>query len=330
MLREVELTRDQYTPEIQTIFCGGGTPSMTEPASMERIFHEVFRHSRLSDDYEWTMEANPSSVDRERMRAYRALGINRVSMGVQSLRNDHLDKLGRVHDKANALRALEDLFAAGFTNVSCDLLCGVPGQSTEDLVKAIDTLTEFPITHLSCYILTLGEKHRMFPELPAEDTQLEHYLCLSETMRSKGFDHYEISNFSKPGLPARHNLAYWTGVSYLGLGPSAHSFDAVEAKRFKNFSSLHQYAEKLESGVLPIEWKESLTPEQREIEKWMLAVRLSQGFPRTWLTTDRARTQAQRMLGEGLLRVRADLPENYQLTPRGFAVSEQIIKEFIG
>ncbi|MCM0605081.1 MAG: radical SAM family heme chaperone HemW [Xanthomonadaceae bacterium] len=327
MLREVELTRDQYSPEIKTIFCGGGTPSMTEPSSMERIFKEVFKYSRLATNYEWTMEANPSSVDRERMKAYRAIGINRVSMGVQSLRNDHLDQLGRVHDRANALKALEDLFAAGFTNVSCDLLCGVPGQTTEDLVAAIDTLTQFPITHLSCYILTLGEKHRMFPDLPKEDTQLEHYLCLSETMEKRGFKHYEISNFSKPGLPARHNLAYWTGTSYLGLGPSAHSFDAVKVERFKNYSSLHQYAEKLESSVLPIEWKETLTPDQRELEKWMLAVRLSDGFPKDWLVSEAARTKAENLMKAGLIQERQDLPSHYQLTPRGFAVSEQVIKE---
>ena len=336
MLREVQLVRDQFAPEINTIFLGGGTPSMTEPTSMERIFGEVFKSTKLSADYEWTMEANPSSVDLERMKAYRALGVNRVSMGVQSLRNDQLAKLGRVHDRDSALRSLETLFKAGFTNVSTDLLCGVPGQSTDDLKKAIRELTAFPITHLSCYILTLGEKHRMFPDLPKEDTQLEHYLCLSETMESLGFEHYEISNFARPGMRARHNMAYWTGISYLALGPSGHSFDLEKSERFKNVSSIHSYAEKLEAGVLPIEWREKLSPEQRELEKWMLAVRLADGFPREWLESSNSSVKSSKsskvdqMLREGLMRVHPENSLNYQLTNRGFAISEQILKELAG
>lgn len=330
MLAEVKLLAPEFARDIKTIFLGGGTPSMTEPSSMERIFNEVFKSTNLATDYEWTMEANPSSVDRDRMKAYRALGINRVSMGVQSLRNDHLAKLGRVHDQSAALRALDDLFNSGFTNVSVDLLCGVPGQTTQNLEAAIAQLVKFPITHLSCYILTLGEKHRMFPDLPKEDTQLEHYLCLAENMLSHGFEHYEISNFAKPGFQAQHNLVYWTGGSYLGLGPSAHSFDLEFSSRFKNYSSIHQYAQRLQSGTLPVEWRETLSEDQREIEKWMLAARLSRGFPQAWIDSEKRQKKIEIMLREGLIRIHPKTTDRYQLTTRGFAVSEQIIKEFIG
>ena len=120
---------------------------MTEPASQARIFKELFRFATLAPDYEWTMEANPSSIEFEQFKAYREIGINRVSMGVQSLRNDHLLKLGRVHNEGAAIRALETVFKAGFDNVSTDLLCGVPGQSREDLRSHLETLTAFPISH---------------------------------------------------------------------------------------------------------------------------------------------------------------------------------------
>jgi oxygen-independent coproporphyrinogen-3 oxidase len=172
------------------------------------------------------MEANPSSIELEQFRRYRALGINRVSMGVQSLKNDHLSILGRVHDEAHALRALETVFEAGFANVSTDLLCGVPGQSLDDLRSHMEKLTAFPITHLSIYLLTLPPHHKMYRDLPNEDEQLRHLLLIDEFMREKGFRHYEISNFARNGLRARHNLVYWQGGSYLGFGPSAHSYAA--------------------------------------------------------------------------------------------------------
>lgn len=329
MFREVELYGNQFTPVLDTIFLGGGTPSMTDPASMEKIFSKLFQYTSVGPQTEWTMEANPSSVDRDRMKAYHAIGVNRVSMGVQSMKNDQLLLLGRVHDRTQALRALESLFAAGITNVSVDLLCGVPGQTIEDLRLALDELTSFPITHLSCYILTLAEKHRMFPDLPKEDTQLEHYLFLDQYMTAKGFEHYEISNFAKPGFRARHNLVYWTGGAYLGLGPSAHSFDPSVPRRFKNFSSIHRYGETLKKGEFPVEWEEKLTAEQREIEKWMLAVRLADGFPQSWIQSDRQKSKLKQMLDAGYAVTHAGDSSRYRLTPQGFVLSEQIVKELL-
>ena len=302
---------------------------MTAPSSMERIFSELWKKTRLAKDYEWTMEANPSSVDLDRMRAYRSLGINRVSMGVQSLRNDHLKNLGRVHDRGEALKSLDILFKSGFENVSVDLLCGVPGQTLQDLKAALDELTSHPIQHLSCYILTLGTKHKMFKDLPDEDTQLEHYLYLDEYMTSHGFEHYEISNFAKPGRRARHNLVYWKNEPYLSFGPSAHSFNSEQGVRFKNYSSLHQYAEKIEKGEFPIEWKEDLTQEQKNIEAWMLAVRLEEGFPKDWIKTPHQQAVLGRFLTGKLIQSHPKVSDRYQLTPRGLALSEQIVKELI-
>ncbi len=320
------LAAPQLGPSIDTLFFGGGTPSMTPPESMSRAIAPLKLKERLAPDYEWTMEANPSSVDTERLRQYREIGVNRVSMGVQAMRDDLLLRLGRVHSREKAIFALESIFAAGYTNVSVDLLCGVPGQNLDDLKSAMAALTAFPITHLSCYLLTLPPHHRMYKELPNEDTQLEHLQCIHDEMTGRGFEHYEISNYAKPGHRARHNLAYWKGLSYLGLGPSAHSFDATEGKRWKNISSLHQYARVLEEGKLPVEWSETLTDDQKHLERWMLALRLSEGFPETWLQKPHQMLRAKALAQEGLIERHPEDVSRLRLTSRGFAVSESIIQ----
>jgi oxygen-independent coproporphyrinogen-3 oxidase len=275
------------------------------------------------------MEANPSSISRESMTEYRALGINRVSMGVQSMREDLLSQLGRVHSREAALKALDAVFSAGFTNVSVDLLCGVPGQTESDLEDALSSLCAFPITHLSCYLLTLPKHHRMFKDLPSDEIQLSHLLYIDRWMTQNGFEHYEISNYAKPGKRARHNLNYWNGESYLGLGPSAHSYDSRKGERFKNVSSLHKYGELLLKGRSPVEWREELTAEQKELERWMLALRLSDGFPLTWLDTSDRRSKASLFQEKGLLEEHSTLDSRLRLTARGFALSDQVIAAFV-
>jgi oxygen-independent coproporphyrinogen-3 oxidase len=318
----------ELSTPVETIFLGGGTPSMTSPASMERIFAELFRYVTLTKDIEWTMEANPSSIEKEQFKRYRALGINRVSMGVQSLKNDHLAKLGRVHNEGEALAALDAVFSAGFSNVSTDLLCGVPGQTLADLESHMEKLTSFPIQHLSIYLLTLTPTHKMYKLLPHEDEQLAHLLFIDSFMKEKGFEHYEISNFARPGFQARHNLAYWTEKSYLGFGPSAHSFQAENATRFKNISSLHRYAEELsKKSVLPVEWIEHLSPEARGLEKWMLAIRLDRGFPGEWLTHESQKQKAAHLLKEGYLELHPEVPGYLRATARGFSMSDALVKE---
>lgn len=324
---EIELQGHRLAPILQTIFMGGGTPSMTPPDSMARALAPLWKFTSISEQTEWTMEANPSSVDQSKLREYQKLGVNRVSMGVQALRDDLLLKLGRVHSRERAFQALDSIFASGITNVSVDLLCGVPGQTVEDVERAMEELTRFPITHLSCYLLTLPTSHRMYRELPSESGQLEHLLAIDRFMESKGFEHYEISNFAKPGFQARHNLAYWKRQGYLGLGPSAHSFDPSSdpQTRWKNFSSLHRYSDTLKKGMVPIEWTESLDPEASRLEAWMLALRLAEGFPAQWLESGAQKQKASLLQQEGLLETHPHHPDRLRLTARGFAVSDQII-----
>lgn len=326
--KECELTADRpgfLDQRVDTIFFGGGTPSMTPPEAMRRALAPLKLETRVHAGTEWTMEANPSSVDVERLKQYREFGVNRVSMGVQALRDDLLLRLGRVHSRERALFALDAILEAGITNVSVDLLCGVPGQSIQDLEEALAKLTAFPITHLSCYLLTLAPHHRMFKDLPQEEEQLAHLKLIHDWMTTRGFEHYEISNFAKPGYRARHNLAYWKGQSYLGLGPSAHSFDAQTSQRWKNVSSLHKYGQLLDESKSPIEWTENLSPEQKNLERWMLALRLDEGFPESWLESSLQKSRAQALQKEGLVERHPEEAARLRLTARGFAVSDQIV-----
>ncbi|MBC7690393.1 MAG: radical SAM family heme chaperone HemW [Methylotenera sp.] len=323
--REASLTTDQLAPELDTIFFGGGTPSMTPVESMKRALAPLRLQERVTEKTEWTMEANPSSVSLESLRQYREFGVNRISMGVQALRPDLLVNLGRVHSREAAFRALDAIFEAGFTNASVDLLCGVPGQTERDIEDAMTLLTNYPITHLSCYLLTLHKTHRMYGDLPDEDVQLSHLLLIDRFMKSKGFEHYEISNFARPGRRAQHNLKYWTGASYLGLGPSAHSFDQKALKRWKNVSSLHLYGSRLNEGTSIVEWTEELNADQQHLEKWMLALRLDEGFPRSWLETNAQKARAETLICEAFLESHPTKDQYLRLTPKGFALSDQVI-----
>lgn len=329
--QECKLHSPHLDETIKTIFMGGGTPSMTDPQVMRTCLEPLQLEKRINSQTEWTMEANPSSVTLDRLRQYRTLGINRISMGVQALRDDLLLKLGRVHSQKKALESLDIIFESGFQNVSVDLLCGVPGQTLEGLEKAMETLTKFPITHLSCYLLTLPKTHKMYAQLPHEDQQLEHLLLIDRFMTARGFDHYEISNFAKPGCEAKHNLAYWTLQSYLGIGPSAHSYDAQQRKRWKNISSLHPWAQSLKNSKLPIEWEETLTEEQHSLETWMLALRLSRGISKNWITTHAQQLKIDALIKEGFVEgfIESFTPPSdslhYRLTPKGFALSDSVI-----
>jgi len=332
MRREIQLQGHKLSQKLDTIFMGGGTPSMTPPDSMRRALEPLWNFTSITPETEWTMEANPSSVDTARLKEYQQIGVNRVSMGVQAMRDDLLLRLGRVHSRDKAIEALAANFEAGISNVSVDLLCGVPGQSVEDVERAMEELTRFPITHLSCYLLTLPKSHRMYKDLPDEDGQLEHLLAIDRFMRSKGFDHYEISNFARQSsdgrYKARHNLAYWKRKGYLGLGPSAHSFDPGQGphgSRWKNVSSLHKYGKLLEKGERPVEWTEELGAEEARLEDWMLALRLDEGFPVDWLETPVQRQKASHLQNQGILEPHPLSPGRLRLTARGFAVSDQVI-----
>ena len=256
-----------------TVYLGGGTPSLLGAARIARILDAVRTHYALEPDAEITCEANPDSMTDAFLRGIRAAGVNRLSMGIQSADDCELKRLGRIHTFAQAQAAFARARAAGFENISVDLMYGLPDQTMDGLRHSVKSLIALQPEHLSCYALTLEPDTplgREQPALPDEDTQADMYRLICEATRAYGMEHYEISNFAKPGYRSRHNSGYWKLTPYLGFGPGAHSDFA--GKRWEHPRDLNAY---LNGRMLPN--IEDEAPDRR-CEYVMLGLRTSDGI----------------------------------------------------
>ncbi|MCD8005879.1 MAG: radical SAM family heme chaperone HemW [Oscillospiraceae bacterium] len=259
-----------------TVYFGGGTPSLLTPRDIHTIMEAISSSFNLSPASEITMEANPSSVTLDSLSGYYRAGVNRLSFGIQSLNDNELKALGRLHDARTALKAVDMAREAGFENISCDLMIGTPYQTISSLLESCWQLTSIGIPHISCYMLKIEDDtpydcDEIRCSVADEDAICDMYLALCDELRTVGYERYEISNFAKSGLRSRHNMKYWTGEDYLGFGPSAHSF--FQGKRFYVPSNLKSY---IASETQP-ELIEDSAPDQLE-EYIMLSLRLSDGM----------------------------------------------------
>lgn len=283
LLREVRFWGSRLDhPRISTLYIGGGTPSLMRPGILERLAKEIERHFTLADDLEFSLEANPDSLTPERAQSLVGLGVNRVSLGVQSLDQGQLRLLERPHDADQAFRAVDAVRSEGMDNVGLDLLWGLPRQTPEDWLSQLERVASLQPEHLSCYCLTLEEGTRMRNrvergelELPGEEHLEAMYLRGAELLESRGYTHYEIANFARPGAECRHNRGYWQGVDYLGLGPSAVS--TLQGRRWANPPDMSRYAETVRKGELARDG-ESLTRRQRIEELVLLSLRTREGL----------------------------------------------------
>lgn len=326
LLSEVRSFASRLAPNLETVFLGGGTPSLAPLEVMGALFNQL----SVPPESEVTIEANPSSITLEKAKAWKQLGVNRVSIGVQALNDSRLKWLGRAHDVWGVYEALTQLFEAGFRRVSIDYIVGVPGQTTTDIENELGgTLKRFPhIQHVSAYLLTLKQSNSKFSQLPRDDEQLKHLRSVSGVLADQGFEQYEISNFSRPGQRALHNENYWLGGGYLGVGPSAHSYWPELKRRTKNWASLGKYADLIELQRAPVEWEETLSEEQERLEYLMLRLRRADGIDLTSYKSrfgrDLVRENEARInlwISKGLCRLGARL----QLTSDGFFLSDQIL-----
>ena len=225
-----------YTSQlVDTVYFGGGTPSLLTSQQIGSMINEIGEHFRLDDKAEITLEANPCTLNMEKLEELRDTGVNRLSIGVQSMIDDELKTLGRVHTAARAEQAVLDAAAAGFENISCDLMAALPDQKPDALRYSIERLTALPIQHISAYILktengTPFACEEIRSRLPDEDASAELYLQMVKLLEKHGFMQYEVSNFAKKGFESRHNCRYWKCMDYLGIGPAAHS--CYKGKRF--------------------------------------------------------------------------------------------------
>jgi oxygen-independent coproporphyrinogen III oxidase len=293
LLKEIEITAS--TPEdtrketsgylkgemVDTIYFGGGTPSLLSEEELTAIFNQLHRYYSISATAEVTLEANPDDITQEKLEAWKKSGINRLSIGIQSFFDDDLVWMNRAHTSEQSIAAIQLSKAAGFHNLTIDLIYGTPGLTDEKWKQNVDIAIHAGIPHLSCYGLTVEPStalDKLIRQKKVEDIdqekQARQYLLLMQWLGAAGYEHYEISNFAKPGLRSRHNTSYWQGKTYLGLGPSAHSFDG-RSRRW-NISNNAMYIQSVANNELPVE-SEELTVTQQINEYIMTALRTSEG-----------------------------------------------------
>ncbi len=281
--REMNL-RGNVFKFFDTLYIGGGTPSVLRPDQLNRLLEHLHQHFEISKEAEITLEANPADISVSVMKELRSLGINRLNIGVQSFDNRILEFLGRRHNGRQAIRAIEASLQAGFGNFGIDLIYGIPGQKRNTWIKTLEQALTFQIPHLSCYQLTvepetpLGQSYKKGLFLtPDNDELFELFMDTSEFLEKAGYCHYEVSNFARgDSRISRHNSKYWHHIPYLGLGPSAHSFDGE--KRWMNVRSLEDYIQRLNQGKLPMEFCENLTREELQLEALFLGFRTRAGI----------------------------------------------------
>jgi oxygen-independent coproporphyrinogen-3 oxidase len=307
-----------------TVFLGGGTPSLLAPDDIAGVLALLGRRFALAADAEVTMEANPSDLDPARLEAYRAAGINRLCLGVQSFGDRELRLLGRRHDAGHAARCVAWARAAGFDNLSLDLMLAVPGQTRASFARTLERAIELAPDHLSLYLLEVHERSEMDflrrerPGLfPGEEEQRRRYLAAAARLGAAGYEHYEISNFSRPGRRSRHNLKYWRCAPFLGLGPAAHSH--VGSRRWRHPPDLQAYlADPLAIEELPCE---------PAAERVFLGLRLAEGLPEGEVEAASGPGLDARLRRLSPFVVRAE--GRVRLTREGFVVSNAVLGELV-
>jgi len=299
VLQEIDcLAQEERDSTVVSLSFGGGTPSLMPLSAMSKLMDKVFSRFACSEAMEVTVEANPDSSSLEAFRALRSLGVNRLSLGLQSLSDADLHFLGRRHSAEQGVRAAQAAKEAGFDNLNLDLLFGLPGQEALSWVGQLEQALRLEPSHLSCYALTPEPGTRLLDwirsgraQLPEDEEQAAMFLHGAAYLNECGFEQYEISNFARSGYRCRHNLGYWHGFDYLGLGPAAVSFR--KGKRRYNPKSLVEFSAGMESGQGFTSW-ETLSPGELANERAMLQLRLSEG-----LDLDAYRRQTGRNLLDG-------------------------------
>ena len=319
---------------VGSVFFGGGTPSLATPDAIARIVDRLRTRLVVEPGAEVTVECNPESVSRERLAAYREAGVSRISLGVQSLDDRILPTLDRRHSGRDARLAFDAARAAGFDNVSVDLIYGLPELDLTSWEATLRGVLAWEPEHLSAYALALDEGslwHAMgVTGLPSEDTVAEQYWRLVAMAREAGYEHYEVSNYARPGRRSEHNQIYWRAEEYLGLGPGAAGF--LGSVRYVNVKPLERYCALVEDGRSPVGSHETLTARQRLAERLVLGLRTREGVPREWiderlsLESERLAAQLEAWSEKALL---IEERGRVKLTEAGFLLSDALFVELL-
>ncbi|GIE91143.1 coproporphyrinogen III oxidase [Actinoplanes regularis] len=331
VLRELDLAAKVIQPRrVDTVFVGGGTPTLLSARDLGTILEGVDRTWGLAADAEVTTEANPESVSPSYLRELRSAGFTRISLGMQSSAEHVLRVLDRKHTAGRAPQAAQEARDAGFEHVNLDLIYGTPGETAEDFERSLRTVIDAGVDHVSAYALIVEDGTRMAVRMrrgelpyPEDDVAADRYLAAEQALAAAGFQWYEVSNWARRDAECRHNLLYWTGADWWGLGPGAHSH--VGGVRWWNVKHPSAYAQRLADGVSPGHGRELLTAEDRHVEDVMLRVRLRDGI--ALARVDAA--AAARALADGLLEPEAYRAGRLVLTLQGRLLADAVIRDVI-
>lgn len=326
LLAEWHMRQHELIEPIHTIYIGGGTPSTMDTAALDRILQAILDTCTDHRPHEITIEANPGDITLEKAQAWRTMGINRLSMGVQSFQDHLLQLIGRRHTAAEAIQAVQLAQAAGFDNISIDLMYALPDQTMQMWQQDVQQALSLGVQHISSYgliyedgtVLTTLLEHGQI-EAVDEDTEMQMYDYLVEKLTANGFIHYEVSNFALKNRHSRHNSSYWNDTPYIGLGAGAHSYDGQH--RQWNISDLDIYIERALAHDLQPEI-ETLTPEQKHTERIMLGLRTCQGVPKDMINISKAQPYIQ----QGLLMENGN---RIVATTQGYHILNRIIEDLI-
>ena len=335
-----EIARSTHAgARVDTVYFGGGTPSLLTPRQLDLILSTLHRQFLIESASEVTVEMNPGTISPDQLRAFCELGVNRASFGAQTFDDAELAKLGRSHTSADTLKTFHELRAAGFDNVSFDLIAGLPGQTLDGWQRNIEQSLALEPEHLSFYLLEVHSGtpladhiRRGLQPVPDEDLAAIMYEWMIERAAAAGYEHYEISNLSKPGFQSRHNTKYWTGAPYYGFGCSAHSFDG-QAHRWSNERDVLRYVQHVEQGASPVVEQQELTEADLRAEALFLGMRLMRGvdvreYNELFGVDLRAehRDELDRFRDAGLVEFDGDL---IRLTRNGALMSNEVFAAFV-
>ena len=335
LCREIELRKDYLkSSDVNTLYFGGGTPSFIGLDDMYKITDKLYNTYHLCENAEITIEMNPEDVCREKMTGLKHMGFNRISIGVQSFNNDILKSINRTHPGEKAIEAIETTHAMGFDNIGIDLIIGLPGQGIEELQSDLNKIKSLPVSHVSVYILSidpnsvfdvLRKNGKFQPE--SEDILAEKYQMVCNYLKDCGFEHYEISNFAKDRKYSKHNNAYWQQVEYIGLGPSAHSYNGDS--RQWNIADINKYINSLNNDILNFD-REELTYVDKYNEYLMTRLRTMWGADMDFLEKkypDVIRQSSEKIrqyVDQGLGSV---VNHHFILNEKGWLISDRILSE---
>ncbi|MEP7015894.1 MAG: radical SAM family heme chaperone HemW [Verrucomicrobiota bacterium] len=328
VLRELEQQLTEFTVAPRTVYFGGGTPTALTTSQLEFLLRGFKRLLDLSELVEWTMEANPGSVSAGKAALLRNLGVNRISLGVQSWDEDLLKLLGREHAAPQARESFRILRDAGFSNINVDLMFGLPGQTIEQWRKTLGETIALQPEHLSAYCLTYEEdtefflRHARGEFRQDSDADAEFFETTMSMLQGAGYEHYEISNYARPGFASAHNHAYWSGEDYLGIGPSA--FSTVGLRRLQNVCNYREYTDRILSNRSAIGSTEHLTNEMKRAERIALLLRTQSGVPA--IEFESFAQQTNEFLALGLVQ---QSNGNFILTQKGKCLADSVAEAFV-